>query len=265
MTEQTPAEVLEEIQEAEVQTETIEGTETETQTEEAQETPEPPQEESEEAKEIARKAYEARQQKKNALKQENEHLRKQLEAIQRQTVQAQPQAQPPIQQNRDPRIAPEMDQFDTVEEYLNARDQHRDFVRDVQSREMQIQKSFDDQMAQYSAKHQDFLDQVESSQVVLQPHLVRAVKESANAPKVLHELVKDEALAYRLNSLDPMSLMREVIALESKAESKEPAISSAPKPIKTPSGSSVTPAKTLENLPRAEFNKAMEEAYKNAR
>ncbi len=262
MTEQTPAEVLEEVPEVIETTETVEGAETETQAEETQETPEAPQEESEEAKEKARNAYEARQAKKSALKQENEHLRKQLEQVQAQAVPAQ-QATPPVQQKyRDPN-APSMENYDTVEEYLDARD-HYVLAKNEQVKQNQkVQSNLNESLAQYEAKNQGFLDRLDDSQVLFDPKLGQIIKQSANPAKVMDQLISDTALANKLNVMDPVSMMREVIALENREAPKDPAISSAPKPISTPSGSSVTPSISLADMTNAQYRDYMNnEKYK---
>jgi len=252
--ENTPVEEVEEVAVVDETIETPEATEeTETQ-EQTEATPEV--EETPESKEQARSAYEARQRKKTKQRQteeENEHLRRQLAQLQ----QPAPQVQQPEQQKpRDPN-APQMDNFDTVEEYLEARDYHRDNVRARQYEVSKVQGAFDQQMAEYSAKHQTFLDDVDASTVPLSNALAETIKRSSNAPKVLHEIVKDEQLAYKLNNLPPMDLMREVIALENKAEQKQPAISNAPKPITTPSGSPVSTNVDISTMSGAEYRNFM--------
>ena len=250
--ENTPVEEVEEVAVVEETIETPEATEETETPEQTEATPEV--EETPEAKEQARSAYEARQRKKSQLRQkeeENEHLRRQLAQLQ------QPQAQQPEPPKpRDPN-APQMDNFDTVEEYLEARDYHRDNVRARQYEVNKVQGAFDQQMADYSAKHQTFLDDVDASTVPLSNALAETIKRSSNAPKVLHEIVKDEQLAYKLNNLPPMDLMREVIALENKAEPKQPALSNAPKPITTPSGSPVSTNVDLSTMSGAEYRDYM--------
>jgi len=247
---------VEEVAEVAVVEETIETPETTEETE----TPEPTEatpevEETPEAKEQARSAYEARQRKKSQLRQkeeENEHLRRQLAQLQQPQAQQQPEPQKP----RDPN-APQMDNYDTVEDYIAASYDHRDNVKAKQYREMKVQQAFDNQMADYSAKHQTFLDDVDASTVPLSNALAETIKRSSNAPKVLHEIVKDEQLAYKLNNLPPMELMREVIALENRAEPKQPALSSAPKPITTPTGSPVSTSIDLSTMSGTEYRDYM--------
>jgi hypothetical protein len=258
MNEETPVEVLEQDQEMveELPLDVEENTDTETEQEEPVESSEPQQDETEESKEQARRAYEARQQKRNSLKMENEHLKQQLEQIKAQSSNVNQDQQPMPQQHRDLR-EPLMENYDSVEDYLRARDKHRDIINYERSIEQKIQENFSNQMAEYSAKHKGFLDEVESSDVQLNNQVARVIRESRNAPKVLHEIVRDESLANRLNNLNSFDLMREIIALENKQDKKEPAISRAPTPIKTPTGSSVTPKFDMAEMTNAQYRDFM--------
>jgi len=255
MTEELPTQEVEaeeviEVEES-IDNETVNTEEVET--EEAEDS----QDDTEEQKEQARKAYEARQHKKaekQILKEENEHLRRQIEALQSHSEPQRQQPQKPQQYNTG---KPNLDDFDSVDEFLEARDNYRDNVKFQQSKEEEIQRNFNEQMAQYSAKHPDFLDSVESSNLVMTPALAQLIRRSDNAPRVLHEIITDDKLAKKLNSLDIISMTREVVKLENKGEIKKPAFSNAPKPIGKSTGSSVAPKIDISEMSGAQYREYM--------
>lgn len=229
---QAPEEVIEVVEEV-ATLETEEVIEAETQEEDA---PEASTESTTETTAEDNKSGYERRQKFKAQKEraeraeiENERLKEQIRFN---NQNAQPQ--PPVQQEqyRDPN-APQLDQFDDVEDYLNARDKHRDNVRDTQrTRDSQVD-SFNKLEAAHIANNASYKDDVMYSEVKPAPHIAQELLRSKVGPQLLQALCNDSALASRLNNLHPSDAIREIIELE-KTVKITPAVSSAPAPISTP-------------------------------
>ena len=231
---QAPEEVIEVVEEV-ATLETEEVIEAETQEEDAPEAS--TESTTETTAEDNKSGYERRQkfkakkerEERAEIEKENERLKEQIRFN---NQNAQPQ--PPVQQEkyRDPN-APQLDQFDELDDFFDARDNYRDKVRDAKRiRDNQVD-SFNKIEAAHIANNASYRDDVAKALVKPTPHIAQELLRSKVGPQLLQALCNDPDLAVKLNSLHPSDAIRELIELE-KTVKITPAASSAPAPISTP-------------------------------
>ena len=150
-------------------------------------------------------------------------------------------------------------EFDSTEEFKKARATYEDNLElwrenarvvtssaaKVRQEEERLAKKFADNANRVAEKYPDFHDVV--NQPIFAPQVVRAIFSSEFAPEIGYYLAKNPTVNERINSLDPLSLGREIGKLEIKfGEAKTKFISNAPPPIVPLEGNDTVPKNPSE-------------------
>lgn len=201
--------------------------------------------------------------KRQSLDLENARLRGQIDAMQNK----QPDQQPVKQTG--PPIAPDLNQFDTVEEYEVAREKHIEdravyrVHQEIESRQQQEQtqkvaRDYDTRVRQTITEIPDFEETLQNSTVQMPGELITATMESEIAPRIFYHLAKNPAEAGRISGMSKTAAIREIGKLEAQLVPKNtpsPAprkVSQAPEPIIPGRGSGAVP-KTLGEMTTQEY------------
>ncbi len=145
--------------------------------------------------------------------------------------------------------APKIEDFETIDEYLNARDSHRDSRKDSpkdQTEEMEerTQEAVEDLRATGSEKYEDFDEVVFDESVKTTPIMrdaVLSVEDPEMQADVAYFLGQNTKETARISRLPPIRQAMEIGKLEAKLLKSAPKRpSAAPKPI-TPVGGAKTP------------------------
>jgi len=155
--------------------------------------------------------------------------------------------------NREPQ-APNIDDFNTLEEYMDARDAYRDSAKlsaqnknqvdpviaqraqEAIAREAEFAKAAPD-YSKLVGENADFFQEVGND-----PKLRDAILEAENAPLALYALMK-EGLIDELYNLSPTRLAAEIAKAEIRGQSylvQKKTVSTAPQPLATAKGTGLT-------------------------
>jgi len=169
--------------------------------------------------------------------------------------------------NREPQ-APNMDDFNTLEEYMDARDAFRDSAKlsaqnknqvdpvivqranEAIAREAEFAKAAPD-YSKLVGENADFFNEVGND-----PKLQNAILEAENAPLALYALMK-EGLIDELYNLTPTRLAAELAKAEIRGQSylvPKKTISTAPQPLATAKGTGLT-TKPISSMSFEELKK----------
>jgi hypothetical protein len=167
-------------------------------------------------------------------------------------------------------VAPKLDQFETYEQYEVAKDEY--LLQTAEHRAMQrmqasqqataaatVEQTFQKRIADAAKEDPALVDVMRDPTLPLSVHMIPALKESENAPKLIRWLDRNREEARRIASLPSMQAAREMGILEAKLSFVpvvEPPkrVSTAPEPVKT-----VTPTSAAvvdeDSLPMEEYHK----------
>jgi len=215
---------------------------------------EPPEGEAEYAeakqKEEARANFRARQQKQREeaerLRQENEYLRQQV-APQR------------VEQPRQPASnsnMPQLEDFNTEGEWLNAVLDAREKQRVAQEQIQAKTQTYQQKLSEYAKVNKDIYAYEDEVVRVIggNPAIAQAIMDSDKAAQIVEAIALDPSKADSLKgSRGHYSLAKNILALESSVGDK-PSFSDAPPPAKAPKGEPVVSAKpNLSKMTKAEY------------
>lgn len=173
-------------------------------------------------------------------------------------------------------VEPQRDQFETYEEYLDARAAYKaekaletrmqalERQRAEQaerSRAVEMQRAWSTRLAQAAEKIPDFFDVVGgATSVEMTPAMNQAIVESDAGPQVAYFLAQNPAEAARIAALSPARQAAEIGKLEDKV-SKPAKASSAPEPIKPVGGRSGVADLLSDKLPIDQWAKNFEKQF----
>lgn len=255
-----------------VETEVIETEVTETEVTEAEESSQEVEKytdqsdntssDNEDIKEHNKQGYDKRRKYKSALE-ENERLKQQMAQMMYQVnynqQPVQPQVQPQVQ-HVDPNAEPDINNYSDTNKYLADRVKYEARVlfqeQEKIKQQNQISQNFAAKCEEYAKTNSDFYDDVTYSDVSIRDDIQNMIINSDKGPMVAHTLAKDTKLAQRLNNMDPLSVMRELVLLEQTLEAK-PSISKAPAPISKMKQKEGSAQKDLSDLSMNDYMKVM--------
>jgi hypothetical protein len=153
--------------------------------------------------------------------------------------------------------APQLENYDTFEEYLDARDSHRDAQRETtKAPEPEQNDDFyiarDDMIQNGAEKYEDFVDVVTADNVKITEVMASALLEIDDTDlqvDAAYFLGNNPKEAARIAKLPPVRQVAEVAKLEMKLSTKaKPAKrpSAAPEPIKPVGGAKTSPTELVE-------------------
>lgn len=193
---------------------------------------------------IAKAKFEARE-----LKRENKRLAKMLEMQLESAAKAQPEAK-----------APKIEDFETMESYLDARDKYRDSVREAKqepkqdaktpTQDSEYQYAYEDMTAYGSEKYDDFEEVINASNSVT-PGMAAAILDVDDPDiqaDVAYFIGQNPKEAARIARLPERRQIAEIGKLEAKLSEKpkpQKKASKAPAPIK-PVGGAKTPSSEIK-------------------
>lgn len=199
------------------------------------------------------------------LTREKYQLQAQLEVLRQQ-----PQAPQQRQQQDAPAAAPKLDQFASIEEYIDAMAEHKaaqkaDEVfrkRDAeqsatkqQQESARVREGFTKAMDDARTAYDDFDDVVDNPDVPISQGMAEAIMRSKNGADVAYYLGKNPDEAVRLANLDPFSAAVEIGRLAATIVRPQPRkASNAPPPIQ-PIGARATPVSDPEKMSTEEWLK----------
>ena len=186
------------------------------------------------------------------LTQEKYRLRAELDFLRSQ----QPQQAQPAQQAQQPSQAPKLEQYNSIEEYLDALADHKASqkfdhlakereAKESQTRQQQevakLHESYTKQTEQARQAYGDFDDVVQDPDLPISQAMAEAIMRSTNGADVAYYLGKNPDQAARIASLDPFSAAVEIGRIAATVVRPQPRkASSAPPPIQ-PVGARATP------------------------
>jgi len=197
--------------------------------------------------------FKARQQKRREeserLKQENEYLRKLVQPTQ--------QAQPVQQQAQQPvNNMPQLEDFNTEGEWLNAVLDAREQQRVVQQEAQTKSQTYAQKLKEYEKVNKEIYSYEDEAVRVIGGNSViaQAIMDSDKAPQIVEAIALDPSKAEALNnSRDHYSLAKNILALENSVGDK-PTFSDAPPPKGIPKGEPVVSSKVnTANMSKAEY------------
>ena len=201
------------------------------------------------------------------LTQEKYRLRAELDVLRNQ--QQQPQAHQ-AQQAAQPSEAPKLEQFQSIEEYLDALADHKASqkfdhlakereAKESQTRQQQevakLHESYTKQTEQARQAYGDFDDVVQDPDLPISQAMAEAIMRSTNGADVAYYLGKNPAEAVRLANLDPFSAAVEIgriAATVVRPQARK--ASNAPPPIQ-PVGSRASPVTDPDKMSAEEWMK----------
>ena len=186
------------------------------------------------------------------LTQEKYRLRAELDFLRSQ----QPQQAQPAQQAQQPSQAPKLEQYNSIEEYLDALADHKASqkfdhlakereAKESQTRQQQevakLHESYTKQTEQARQAYGDFDDVVQDPDLPISQAMAEAIMRSTNGADVAYYLGKNPDQAARIASLDPFSAAVEIGRIAATVVRPQPRkTSNAPPPIQ-PVGARATP------------------------
>lgn len=201
------------------------------------------------------------------LTQEKYRLRAELDVLRQQQ---QPQASQQRQQTEQAAQAPKLEQYASIEEYLDALADHKaaqktdKFFREreakesaskQQSEQARLHEGFTKQTEQARQAYDDFDDVVDNPDLPISPAMAEAIMRSQNGADVAYYLGKNPDEAIRLANLDPFSAAVEIgriAATVVRPQARK--ASNAPAPIQ-PVGNRATPVQDPEKMSADEWLK----------
>ena len=186
------------------------------------------------------------------LTQEKYRLRAELDFLRSQ----QPQQAQPAQQAQQPSQAPKLEQYNSIEEYLDALADHKasqkfdHLAKEREAKESQtrqqrevakLHESYTKQTEQARQAYGDFDDVVQDPDLPISQAMAEAIMRSTNGADVAYYLGKNPDQAARIASLDPFSAAVEIGRIAATVVRPQPRkTSNAPPPIQ-PVGARATP------------------------
>lgn len=200
------------------------------------------------------------------LTQEKYRLRAELDFLRSQ--QPQPQQAQPAQQAQQPSQAPKLEQYNSIEEYLDALADHKASqkfdhlakereAKESQTRQQQevekLHESYTKQTEQARQAYEDFDDVVQDPDLPISQAMAEAIMRSTNGADVAYYLGKNPDQAARIASLDPFSAAVEIGRIAATVVRPQPRkTSNAPPPIQ-PVGARATPVSDPARMSDAEW------------
>ena len=200
------------------------------------------------------------------LTQEKYRLRAELDFLRGQ----QPQQAQPAQQAQQPSQAPKLEQYNSIEEYLDALADHKASqkfdhlakereAKESQTRQQQevakLHESYTKQTEQARQAYGDFDDVVQDPDLPISQAMAEAIMRSTNGADVAYYLGKNPDQAARIASLDPFSAAVEIGRIAATIVRPQPRkTSNAPPPIQ-PVGARATPVTDPDKMSADEWIK----------
>lgn len=200
------------------------------------------------------------------LTQEKYRLRAELDFLRGQ----QPQQAQPAQQAQQPSQAPKLEQYNSIEEYLDALADHKASqkfdhlakereAKESQTRQQQevakLHESYTKQTEQARQAYGDFDDVVQDPDLPISQAMAEAIMRSTNGADVAYYLGKNPDQAARIASLDPFSAAVEIGRIAATVVRPQPRkTSNAPPPIQ-PVGARATPVTDPDKMSADEWIK----------
>ena len=202
------------------------------------------------------------------LTQEKYRLRAELEFLRSQ--QPQPQQAQPAQQAQQPSQAPKLEQYNSIEEYLDALADHKasqkfdHLAKEREAKESQtrqqkeaakLHEGYTKQTEQARQAYEDFDDVVQDPDLPISQAMAEAILRSSNGADVAYYLGKNPDQAARIASLDPFSAAVEIGRIAATVVRPQPRkTSNAPPPIQ-PVGARATPVTDPDKMSADEWMK----------
>lgn len=202
------------------------------------------------------------------LTQEKYRLRAELEFLRSQ--QPQPQQAKPAQQAQQPSQAPKLEQYNSIEEYLDALADHKasqkfdHLAKEREAKESQtrqqkeaakLREGYTKQTEQARQAYEDFDDVVQDPDLPISQAMAEAIMRSSNGADVAYYLGKNPDQAARIASLDPFSAAVEIGRIAATVVRPQPRkTSNAPPPIQ-PVGARATPVTDPDKMSADEWMK----------
>lgn len=202
------------------------------------------------------------------LTQEKYRLRAELEFLRSQ--QPQPQQAQPAQQAQQPSQAPKLEQYNSIEEYLDALADHKasqkfdHLAKEREAKESQtrqqkevakLHEGYTKQTEQARQAYEDFDDVVQDPDLPISQAMAEAIMRSSNGADVAYYLGKNPDQAARIASLDPFSAAVEIGRIAATVVRPQPRkTSNAPPPIQ-PVGARATPVTDPDKMSTDEWLK----------
>lgn len=200
------------------------------------------------------------------LTQEKYRLRAELDFLRGQ----QPQQAQPAQQAQQTSQAPKLEQYNSIEEYLDALADHKASqkfdhlakereAKESQTRQQQeaakLHESYTKQTEQARQAYGDFDDVVQDPDLPISQAMAEAIMRSTNGADVAYYLGKNPDQAARIASLDPFSAAVEIGRIAATVVRPQPRkTSNAPPPIQ-PVGARATPVTDPDKMSADEWIK----------
>lgn len=210
------------------------------------------------------------------LTQEKYRLRAELDFLRSQ----QPQQAQPAQQAQQPSQAPKLEQYNSIEEYLDALADHKASqkfdhlakereAKESQTRQQQevakLHESYTKQTEQARQAYGDFDDVVQDPDLPISQAMAEAIMRSTNGADVAYYLGKNPDQAARIASLDPFSAAVEIGRIAATVVRPQPRkTSNAPPPIQ-PVGARATPVTDPDKMSTEDWLKWRNDQLKNKR
>ena len=210
------------------------------------------------------------------LTQEKYRLRAELDFLRSQ----QPQQAQPAQQAQQPSQAPKLEQYNSIEEYLDALADHKASqkfdhlakereAKESQTRQQQevakLHESYTKQTEQARQAYSDFDDVVQDPDLPISQAMAEAIMRSTNGADVAYYLGKNPDQAARIASLDPFSAAVEIGRIAATVVRPQPRkTSNAPPPIQ-PVGARATPVTDPDKMSTEDWLKWRNDQLKNKR
>ena len=210
------------------------------------------------------------------LTQEKYRLRAELDFLRSQ----QPQQAQTAQQAQQPSQAPKLEQYNSIEEYLDALADHKASqkfdhlakereAKESQTRQQQevakLHESYTKQTEQARQAYGDFDDVVQDPDLPISQAMAEAIMRSTNGADVAYYLGKNPDQAARIASLDPFSAAVEIGRIAATVVRPQPRkTSNAPPPIQ-PVGARATPVTDPDKMSTEDWLKWRNDQLKNKR
>lgn len=170
------------------------------------------------------------------------------------TQQAQQEQQPQAPENK-----PKLEDFDYdegrfTEALVDWSMSQRDQQAQVQAQQAEVQKKvegFRQKQTDYqlnNADYQQLCDIADRTGVQFQPHVAEMIFSSDKGLELHHHLLANPEILERVNSVDQVSALRELVNLEGKFKAPAKKQTQAPPPIQPVQGGGVDTAKSREQL-----------------
>ena len=192
----------------------------------------------------------------------------------------QPQQAQPAQQAQQPSQAPKLEQYNSIEEYLDALADHKASqkfdhlakereAKESQTRQQQevakLHEGYTKQTEQARQAYDDFDDVVQDPDLPISQAMAEAIMRTKGGADVAYYLGKNPAEAVRLANLDPFSAAVEIGRIAATVVRPQPRkTSNAPPPIQ-PVGARATPVTDPDKMSTEDWLKWRNDQLKNKR